>query len=490
MLERRQDSSNNKGLMLYNKFSYLSAKNLFLHNGWTNLKIASIILLAYVIFCHTSSLFYYLIVGLNIFFLATFFIKIVVFMVGVFSKIGKVPEEEYLNIKDEDLPIYSVLLPLYKEARVLPKLLHGIYNLDYPAEKLDIKVVLDEDDKVTIEKAHEMLDSYNFDLVIVPDAQPHTKPRACTYALNFVKGEFVTIYDAEDSPDKYQLKKSVYRFKGLDEKVICIQARLNYFNRNENVLTKMFALEYASWFDFMIKGLKFFKVPIPLGGTSNHFKTEKLIEMGGWDAYNVTEDADLGVRIERFGYETDLLDSLTKEEAPIALIPWLKQRTRWIKGFMQTYFVHMRSPKLLFKQLGFWRFIGFQIFIGSPFVVFLTTPILMVVSVLRLMGFIEIANIYNYAVLLKFNFYSTFFAMLFCALYISLKYKWKECLVYSLLFPFYWMLHAVASFRALWQLIKAPYYWDKTEHGVTEFTLKGQKHVISQESFVGETEEE
>jgi cellulose synthase/poly-beta-1,6-N-acetylglucosamine synthase-like glycosyltransferase len=278
----------------------------------------------------------------------------------------------------------------------------------------------------------------------------------------------VTIYDAEDLPDPQQLRRVVARFRAEPEDVVCVQCRLNYYNRDRNLLTRLFSIEYASWFDFMLPGLEALKLPIPLGGTSNHIARERLMQLGEWDPYNVTEDADLGVRLAVAKYRTLTSYSLTMEEAPSSLWAWMKQRSRWVKGYMQTWLVHMRRPVKLYQKLGSRGFWGFQLFIGGPCFVFLSSPILLSVSLLWGLGLIHPHHplmptaiisslmVLGYGVVMHYVF----------ARKVVQESSWPKMHAAMVVFPFYWILHSLASFRGLWQLITRPHYWDKTEHGV------------------------
>jgi hypothetical protein len=214
--------------------------------------------------------------------------------------------------------------------------------------------------------------------VIVPDAQPKTKPKACNYALIQAEGKYVVIYDAEDRPDRDQLKKIVVAYSKAEERIVCIQCKLNYYNRDQNLLTQWFTIEYSSWFDLFMPGLDAADSPIPLGGTSNHLVSEKLIELGAWDSFNVTEDADLGVRLHKFGYKTAIVDSTTYEEANSDLYNWIRQRSRWVKGYIQTRLVHMRHPVRLGRQMGWRSWWSFQFVIAGTFFGFLLNPGLLV----------------------------------------------------------------------------------------------------------------
>lgn len=269
---------------------------------------------------------------------------------------------------------------------------------------------------------------------------------------------------------KRQLKNVIKKFKLGNEKIVCIQAGLNYYNRRENLLTKMFAIEYSLWFDFMIKGLDYLKLPIPLGGTSNHFKIEKLREVGGWDAFNVTEDADLGIRIARFGYLCSTINDETKEEAPFTLKSWIKQRSRWIKGYIQTYFVHMKQPIKLYKDLGFINFLAFQFSIGSTFFVFLTLIPMFAFSILMWTSIVNVEIPQSFHYISLSNLIASAIFMIWSSLYVIKYRRWGGMSIATIVFPYYWILHCVASFKALSQLMfgKA-FYWEKTEHGKSRF---------------------
>ncbi len=144
----------------------------------------------------------------------------------------------------------------------------------------------------------------HFEVIVVPQGSPQTKPRALNYALQFCRGSLLTIYDAEDIPEPNQLREVARKFSGAGEKLACLQAQLSFYNPNENWLTRQFTAEYATLFGLILPALAAHNLPLPLGGTSNHFRTRNLRQIGGWDPYNVTEDADLGLRLARLGYRT------------------------------------------------------------------------------------------------------------------------------------------------------------------------------------------
>ena len=376
-------------------------------------------------------------------------------------------EKELENLDDADLPIYTILIPMYREVASIPKLIASLKNMDYPAEKLDIKLILEEDDTQTYAAAIAQKPSHNFEIIRVPVSALRTKPKACNYALKFARGEYVTVFDADDIPDVLQLKKAIYTFLKSPKNVACLQARLNYYNANYNWLTRFFALEYSLFFDFLLCGLHELDMPLPLGGTSNHLSLAHLRKLGAWDAFNVTEDADLGIRLASLGLHTEMLDSCTMEEAVCTLPAWIRQRSRWIKGYMQTWLVYMREPQKLYKTLGWNGFWGFHFFIGVASFTFLTAPITWIISVLwwrhpeilifpEWLFWLSFANV-------AISFITHWFMMIFCLRNNkNLGYKQISAAVF---YSFYLLLHSIASYKALYQLIIKPHFWEKTEHG-------------------------
>lgn len=309
---------------------------------------------------------------------------------------------------------------------------------------------------------------YQFEIIRVPPGKPRTKPKACNYALRFARGEFITIFDADDRPEPAQLKKAVHAFRTQAPDIVCLQARLNYYNAGDNLLTRFFSLEYTILFRVLLGGLERMGIPIPLGGTSNHIALDRLKSLGEWDPYNVTEDADLGTRLAARGFRTAMLDSYTMEEAPNRIWPWLKQRSRWIKGYMQTWLVHMRDPVHLYRTLGWKSFAGFQCFIGLSTFTFLSAPLVWALSILWFshagaaylpawLGWLSLLN-------LCLNIFSHWYFTLYCVRHYPNH--TRSMAVAALLYPLYLVLHSLASYKALWQLIVNPHFWEKTTHGL------------------------
>ncbi|MEK7443143.1 MAG: glycosyltransferase family 2 protein [Chloroflexota bacterium] len=380
-----------------------------------------------------------------------------------------VTAEDLAALEETDLPVYSILVPLYKEKDVLPEVVRSIDRLNYPKSKLDVKLLLEERDQETIQAAIKLRPPAHFEFVYIPDAPPHTKPKACNYGLVGARGTFTVIYDAEDRPDADQLRMAVAAFRKAPLNVACLQAKLNYYNKDQNILTRWFTLEYSSWFDLILPGLDNTGAPIPLGGTSNHFYTERLRELGAWDPFNVTEDADLGIRMFKHGYRTGMIDSTTYEESNSQVGNWIRQRSRWVKGYMQTWLVHMRHPLTLLRTLGFKQFLSFHFIIGGTPFVFLSNPFYWIITSLWFMrqwSIIDLLfpNVIYY--LAMFNLVIGNFVFMYMNLIGAHRRGYYELTRYALISPLYWVLMSIASWKALWQLITRPFYWEKTIHGL------------------------
>lgn len=472
---------------LYEKDSKSSAIETFSFN--------QVISIGVIGFFFLVSLFFYPIYTLilinlliNLFLFLAIGFKLLLTIGGAKSeKAKKITKAEISSLKDKDLPVYTIQLPVFKESEVIYKLAFNLQSLDYPKEKLDVKLLIEADDLVTFNAIKNLKFPCIFDPVIIPTGQPKTKPKACNYGLFFSRGKYLTIYDAEDIPDSNQLKKVLLLFEKLPEEYIVVQCALNYFNKTENYLTRMFTLEYSYWFDYMLPGLDNLKVPIPLGGTSNHFKFDKLIELGGWDGFNVTEDADLGLRAYAKGYKVTVLDSTTYEEANNEFYNWIRQRSRWIKGYMQTYLVHMRSPVKLIKKIGWKGFFGFQFFIGGTFFTFLLYPILLLFFVLyfvlmsdfmnNLIGHSNYESFKSYfhilfpdwlIIISVFNFFVGNLMMIYVNMIAVFRRRTYNLILYAITNPVYWLMHSISAYKGLFQLISKPFYWEKTNHGLTK----------------------
>jgi len=382
-------------------------------------------------------------------------------------------------LSEDELPVFTVLVPMFREGAVLPKLAQSLRELDYPLGKLDIKIVLEAEDIDTIEAARKLGLEGVFEVIRVPPSQPQTKPKACNFALRFARGKYVVVYDAEDQPEPDQLRKVVATFRLLPPEVACLQCRLNYYNADENWLSRMFTLDYSLWFDLILPGLERFNIPIPLGGTSNHFKIEVLRELFAWDPFNVTEDADLGIRLYEKGYRVAIVDSTTYEEASCHVRNWVRQRSRWLKGYMQTLLVHTRQPLQLMRLTGVRGFFGFVFFIGGTVLSALLNPLFWLIYfiwlVLETSGF---DAVFPQSLLLisLVNLLIGNGTFIYLHMLAPMRRGWLSLIPFSLTAFAYWLLISVAAYKALWQLIHSPFYWEKTQHGVSDHVstlLKG-----------------
>lgn len=389
-------------------------------------------------------------------FSASTLFRYIITLLGFYNREVNSKRKSCKIIHDDEFPIYTILLPVLNENKIIKQLINNVSNIDYPKSRLDVKLIVEEDDKETIESLKQLNLPENFETIIVPNSFPKTKSKACNYALCFSKGEYVVIYDADDIPDPLQLKKALSEFKQGDSQLACVQAKLSYYNCDYNLLTKFFSLEYVSWFHYLLLGMQKVDVPIPLGGSSNHFKVEALKKVYLWDAYNVTEDADLGLRLASMGYYTKVIDSETLEESPISIFAWIKQRARWIKGYIKTYIVHMKNLKRLYKTTGLKGILLLNFFVGSTAFTFFTTPFLFLSLIL--VQYLSQVFLYYFTFTYIINTVTLF------AIIKERKMKANFYLL-AIIFPIYWLLHSVASAIALWELIKSPQHWNKTKHG-------------------------
>ena len=378
------------------------------------------------------------------------------------------------HIPRSDLPRISLLVPLFDELNIAGRLVKRLEALDYPRDKLDVCLILETGDLRT-ESAlrHAELPRW-MRIVHVPAGPVQTKPRAMNYALDFARGEIVGIYDAEDKPARDQLRKVAIGFRRAGPEVACLQGVLDFYNAGDTWLSRCFAIDYAAWFRLILPGLVRLGMVIPLGGTTVFFRRSALEDLGRWDAHNVTEDADLGIRLARRGYRCEFMASVTEEEATDRVVPWLKQRSRWIKGYAITWAVHMRDPLRLLGDLGLKRFLGVQILFLGTLSHFLLAPFLwsfwLIVFGLPHPVPATFPKEVVWAIATLF-FFSEVTTLLIAAMAVATPnrawlIKWVP--VMHLYFP----LAAIASWKGFWELVTRPFYWDKTAHGRLPLTRK------------------
>ncbi|HMO31251.1 glycosyltransferase family 2 protein [Enterovirga sp.] len=371
---------------------------------------------------------------------------------------------------DSDLPVYTILIPLHRERRVLAQIRAALLAFDYPHAKLDAKILVEAGDEETAAGLAEISWPGFVEIVRIPPGQPQTKPRALNVGLLLARGAYVVVYDAEDVPDPGQLREAASLFERLPPQVACLQARLSIDNTSDNLLTSLFTLEYGGLFDVVNPALAHFDLPLPLGGTSNHFRTEVLRTLGGWDPWNVTEDADLGIRLALAGHRVADLPSTTHEEAPARLRAWFAQRTRWMKGYVQVAITHSRAPARALRDLGTWRFTWASLLIGGAVISAAIYPVFTLVVLVQLAsgGFFDHEDLLEAAtaalslVLLA----AGFLAMILPSLAAIRRRGWRRLAPLAFLMPLYYLLVSLGTWRGILELVFDPDRWNKTEHGL------------------------
>ncbi len=371
----------------------------------------------------------------------------------------------------ERFPRISVMVPLYKEREIADVLIKRLQRLTYPKALLDVALVLEEQDSVTRDALETVALPSWIRAVVVPKlGKLTTKPRAMNYALDFCRGEIIGVWDAEDAPIPDQLETVALHFAKADETVVCLQGALDYYNPRTNWRSRCFTIEYNGWFRVVLPGIARLGLVVPLGGTTFFFRRDKLLELGGWDAHNVTEDADLGVRLSRAGYRTEIVNTTTFEEANFRAWPWVKQRSRWLKGFTVTYLVHMRAPGRLLVDLGLKRFLGVQAFFLGTLGQFLLAPVLWLFW-LSALGFTH-----PFEQVASPEILTLCFALFVAAEGIGIMVGMfgvaagnkRHLIPWVPTMALYYPLGVLAAYKALWELVVDPFYWDKTQHGQAE----------------------
>lgn len=381
---------------------------------------------------------------------------------------------------DAGLPIYTVLVPLYREAKLVSGLVTALDAIDWPRDRLDIKLLCEADDRATVAAARLHAHGPPYEILLVPPVGPRTKPKALAFALPMARGEFVTVYDAEDRPHPGQLREAFATFARSPPDVVCLQSPLLIDNERPNWLSRSFAIEYAALFDGLLPTLAAHGLPLPLGGTSNHFRRSALEAVGGWDPFNVTEDADLGLRLARFGYRSATLDLPTLEDAPDTTPAWFRQRTRWSKGWMQTWLVHTRQPRRLARDLGATGLLAFNLVSTGVIVSSLIYPVYLVALVLAAADPLYLwrdGGLAGAAVigLNLFNLVAGYMGMALLS-WRALGRRHREDEARGLiLLPVYWLMASFASYRALLHLALCPHHWEKTPHRPRGLELPGHR---------------
>jgi cellulose synthase/poly-beta-1,6-N-acetylglucosamine synthase-like glycosyltransferase len=380
-----------------------------------------------------------------------------------------VPRFNLRTADGDPLPVYTVMVGLYREAAVAEQLITCLKRLNWPVSKLDIKLVCEADDRETIAALTAQALGTQFEIIEVPPARPRTKPKALNYALASARGELLAVYDAEDRPHPDQLREAYATFRASPDDVVCLQAPLIIANARDSWISAAFALEYSALFRMLLPMLALMRLPMPLGGTSNHFKTSILKETGGWDPHNVTEDADLGMRLYRRGYRCGVLSSQTLEDAPVTAATWLHQRTRWFKGWLQTWLVLMRDPALLMREMGPAGFAVFQLLIAGMLLSALAHPWMLFFISAALLDLAErnsAKDLVHWILLAvdSCNVIASYVLFVLLGRKAMTRWERRALRLRWLALPLYWLMLSAAAWRAVWQLRSNPFFWDKTPH--------------------------
>jgi cellulose synthase/poly-beta-1,6-N-acetylglucosamine synthase-like glycosyltransferase len=367
------------------------------------------------------------------------------------------------------LPSISILVPLFQESAIASRLIEHLKKIDYPVDKFEILLALEADDDTTADTLKTVEIPHWMQVVRVPPGNLRTKPWAMNYALDFAKGDIIGIYDAEDSPAPDQLRKVAKTFATAPPDVACLQGVLDFYNVRQSWLTRCFTIDYAIWFRLVLPGLVRMGFAIPLGGTTVFMKRDMLEKIGRWDAHNVTEDADLGIRLARRGYKTAFVPSVTFEEATATIPAWLRQRSRWIKGYAMTWAVHMREPLRLWRDLGPKRFFGFQILFLGTLSQFVLAPVLWSFW-LVIMGFyhpIEAVAPWHVIVALGALYLLAEVSTLAVAALSVATPRHRSLIWWVPLMHLYFPLSAISCWKGAIELVTRPFFWDKTSHGLS-----------------------
>lgn len=378
-------------------------------------------------------------------------------------------------LSDAALPSYSVLVPLYREAAIVPSLAASLARIDYPRHKMAILIIVEADDLNTIAAVRKIGRGLAFRLLIVPPSLPRTKPKALCWALPFAEGELITIFDAEDRPAPDQLRLAAAAFASGDERLVCVQAALevDHLPTSRSWISRQFALEYRVLFRSLLPWLAAKGLFLPLGGTSNHFRRSALLAVGAWDPFNVTEDADLAVRLTRLGGTIGVIASTTSEEAPLTWRQWHYQRTRWMKGWLQTSLVHFSDPLKLLRDLGLVRAGLVLILLPGQIAAAIAYPFGFLYMALEFCGVVPMFADRPFSGDIILALHLVAFAAGWLGAFMAIirtarRQPGRMAVTASdlALVPVYWFLLFIAALAAPIELIRRPFRWNKTSHGL------------------------
>ncbi len=400
----------------------------------------------------------------------TTLVRLSALVMQIGTRLHQTPRAPRDRRRDIRLPVVSVLVPLHREDAILPALIRRLDTTTYPRALLDVVLVLEEGDRQTRAALGRITLPRWMRVVHVPPSTLRTKPRAMNYALHFCRGDIIGIYDAEDAPEPDQIMRIVRHFHDSPPEVACIQGYLDFYNPRQNWLARCFTIEYALWFRVVLHGIERLGLPVPLGGTTVFFRRDALERLGAWDAHNVTEDADLGFRLARLGYRCAFLDTTTREEANCHPLRWVRQRSRWLKGYAMTWITHMRAPRRLWRDLGMKGFLAFQVVLLGTLSTFALAPMIWSLWLISLgvVPFYVHFLPWQAWVVLATGFVVSEIVLLVSGLFAVSGPGHRHLMAWVPTMMFYWPLGTLAVYKALYELLIAPFYWDKTSHGTAQ----------------------
>jgi glycosyltransferase XagB len=381
-----------------------------------------------------------------------------------------VTDEDLAGLREEDLPVYTVLAPLFREADATGQLIKNLMELDYPVSKLEVLLLLESGDAETLTATEEAGLPPYMRVIVVPPGEPQTKARACNVGLSLARGEHLVCYDAADKPDLDQLKKAVVAFRQGGERMACVQAAVSYRNVRENFFTRLFTAEYSFWFNCVLPGLDALRLPIPLGGNSSHFRTETLRQLGGWNPFTSTDDADLGIRASALGCAVGVINSTTDEEASRSLGDWMSRRSAMVKGDLHAAMANARDPWSMVRIAGLGRAVGLMMLTGGGCLASLfLLPLWILLAASLLIPAHTLGLVYpDWTLWLGlFSLLAGNSLMIYVTMLGAFLRQRGDQVLWSLFSPFCWVLHSIASHAALWQLVTRPNYWEKTTYGIS-----------------------
>ncbi len=377
----------------------------------------------------------------------------------IVAALRRKPMPAQARLRNDELMTLTILVPLYREAAVVPNLIAALSRLDYPSWRLDVKLLVEADDPETIAAIEAQRLPQHFEVIPIPPGAPRTKPKALNYALAFAQGDIVAIYDAEDLPAADQPRAAMAAFLRGPSNLAVVQAPLQIHNGKDSWIARQFALEYAIHFSVWLPLLAQLRLPVPLGGTSNYFRRDTLVEVGGWDAWNVTEDADIGMRLARFGYVAGMVTPPTLEEAPVRMKAWRSQRSRWMKGHLQTWLVLNRHPIRAMREMGTVNYLSTHLTLGGGILAsILHGPLYLWIA----------ASLFLFQSVEAWHWGMAGLGYL-SAVLAALTSRSKHATLGTIItMPLYWPLQSLAMLRALVEMKLKPHFWAKTQHGVTK----------------------